>query len=98
MNVLALDKFGKGLGLTFETHLLRNGSQGESGKNFAANLEAEIVPPLQVLGGVGKGQSILADFIHAHRGDPQGNAGSFGSGAVWPLHYFVILSVAAFQA
>src|SRR5580698_105905 len=76
-NTLALDKFGEGLGRTFEAHLLRNGSQGERGKNLAANLEAEIVPPLQVLGGVGKGQEVLADFIHAHRGYPQGNAGSF---------------------
>src|ERR1700683_5541161 len=97
-NTLALDKFGKGLGRTFEAHLLRNGSQGQSGKNLAANLEAEIVPPLQVLGGVGKGQAILADFIHAHRGYLPGDAGFFGSGAVWPLHDFVILSGAVFQA
>jgi hypothetical protein len=56
----------KGFRNAFEAHLLWNGRQGKRGKNFPANLEAEVVPPLQILSRLRKGQTTGANLIPIH--------------------------------
>src|SRR6202035_5772558 len=64
MDVLMLDQFRESLrgALQTEARMI----QPEHDKNLAANLEAEIVAPLQVFRGLGKCQAKFSNCIDIH--------------------------------
>src|ERR1700730_4662135 len=64
MNVLALNQLGKGFRRAFEAK--PRIIQADDRKNPSPDLEAEVVAPLQVLGGRREGQTKLANRIYVH--------------------------------
>jgi hypothetical protein len=64
MNVLTLDQFSETLRRALETQ--PRIIQANDRKNFAPDLEAEIVAPLQVLSGLRERQTVVANGIDAH--------------------------------
>jgi len=64
MNVFSFGQLGKNLWRALEAELLGDSREGQRGEDLAANLEAKIVAPLQILGGIGKSQAIIANSVY----------------------------------
>lgn len=63
---LVLQQLRKLLGIALEHQPLRKAGQADNCKYLPANLEAEFILPLQVLGSVRKGETELADGVEVH--------------------------------